>query len=350
MPSSLRVALIGYGLAGRTFHAPLIRATDGLALAAVVSSDAAKVHADLPDVAVVSDLADALADETVDLVVIATPDHLHADHAIAALDAGKHVVIDKPFAPHLEDARRVAARAAASDRTLAIFQNRRWDADFLTLKRLIREGTLGDIVQLESHFDRYRPEIRRGWKGERDGGLWQDLGPHLIDQALDLFGMPHAVFADLAAQRQGGVAPDYAHVLLRYPTLRVILHASQSTHEGSLRFAVHGTKGSFNKYGLDPQEAQAGSGLTPDDADWGLDSSPGTLTAIDGSGQAQVTPVESERGNYPAFYEAVRDAIWARGANPVTPEQALSVMTVLDAGIRSAKERREIAIEPQPVD
>ena len=202
------VGLIGYGLGGRAFHAPYVMATPGMTLCAVVSRDPAKVHAGLPGMQVVPDVDALLALPGIDLVIVCSPDELHADHAIAALRAGKHVLVDKPFATTLADARRVAAEAEAAGRLLTIFQNRRWDADFRTLRRLIAEGRLGEIIQFESHFDRWRPTPATTWKDARAAGIWQDLGPHLIDQALCLFGKPEGVNADIAALREGAVSPD----------------------------------------------------------------------------------------------------------------------------------------------
>lgn len=342
MAHPIRVALVGYGLAGKVFHAPLIKATDGLALDSVVSQDVGKVHADLPDVSVVSNLGEVLRGASIDLVVIATPDTLHAAQALAALDAGKHVLIDKPFAPTLAEATQVAALAAQRGRILSIFHNRRWDADFLTLKRLIAEGTLGEIVQFESHFDRFRPHVTDRWKEKRGAGVWQDLGPHLIDQALQLFGTPQAVTADLLVQRPDGLAPDYAHVLLRYTKLRVILHMSHITHASGLRFAVHGTRGSYIKHGLDAQEGQSKAGLTPEDSAWGIDTQPGLLIQLGEDGLEHQQSVKNERGNYVHFYEGLRDAVLGQGVNPVLPEQALAVMSVLEAGRVSDAERREV--------
>ncbi len=344
MLSPIRVAIIGYGLAGKVFHAPLIQAVDGLDLACVVSSDAAKVQADLPNIAVVSDLTEVLREPLIDLIVLATPDHLHVSQALAALDAGKHVVIDKPFAPTLAEAEAVAARAAERKRMLTIFQNRRWDADYLTIKRLIAEGALGEIVQFESHFDRLRPHRAVRWQDERAAGVWQDLGPHLVDQALHLFGMPLAVCADIDQQRDDTSAADYAHVVLRYAKLRVILHMSQSTHNGGLRFAVHGTKGSFIKHGLDPQEGQSKAGLTPSNTHWGIDAQPGMLTRMDDDGAVRESLIESARGDYAAFYAKVRDALNGHGANPVAVDDALNVMTVLQAGNTSAAHRAEVRL------
>lgn len=336
-------AVVGYGLAGQTFHAPLIAATPGLTLTAVVSSRPDAVHADLPDVSVLPDLDAALARDDIGLIVVATPDALHAEQSIAALKAGKSVVVDKPFAATLEQAQAVAAVAADAPGVFSVFQNRRWDADFLTLRRLIADGELGDIAVFESHYDRFRPSVTDRWKDRRDGGVWADLGPHLIDQAVQLFGPPLSVYADLQAQRVGATAIDYAHVLLRYDRLRVILNMSHLAAEASLRYVVHGTGGSYIKHGLDAQEGQSKAGLRPGDPDWGLDPSPGVLTKqIDG--QTLRTAPTPERGDYPAFYAAVRDAIRGEAPPPVHAAQALTVMRILDAGLRSAAEGREIAL------
>ncbi len=342
MPRPIRVALVGYGMAGRVFHAPLIQVTKDLELACVVSSDATKVHADWPHVKVVGTLGDTLSDPTIQLIVLATPDHFHAPQALAALSAGKHVVIDKPFAPTLAEAETVAARAAELNLLLSIFQNRRWDADFLTLKRLIAENALGEIVQFESHFDRLRPKRAARWQDERASGVWQDLGPHLVDQALDLFGMPCAVSADIVQQRADTSAPDYAHIILHYERLRVILHMSQSTHAAGLRFAVHGTAASYIKHGLDPQEDQSKAGLTPTDPLWGVDDRHGTLTRIGTDGAAQNLIVETARGNSQAYYAAIASALNGAGENPVPPSAALNVMRVINAGNKSVAERRII--------
>lgn len=337
------VAVVGYGLAGQTFHAPLIAATPGLTLTAVVSSRPDAVRADLPDADVLPDLDAALARDDIRLIVVATPDALHAEQSIAALQAGKSVVVDKPFAATLADAQAVATVATDAPGVFSVFQNRRWDADFLTLRRLIAEGELGEIAVFESHYDRFRPTVTDRWKDRRDGGVWADLGPHLIDQAVQLFGPPLAVYADLQAQRHGATAIDYAHVLLRYDRLRVILNMSHLAAEASLRYVVHGTGGSFIKHGLDAQESQSKAGLRPGHPDWGLDPTPGVLTKqIDGQ-TLGATPAP-ERGDYPAFYAAVRDAIRGEAPPPVPADQALTVMRILDAGLRSAAEGREISL------
>lgn len=327
----VRVALAGYGLAGRVFHAPLIQAVEGFELATVVSGDPAKVHADLPGITVVADLDSALRDPSIALVVVATPDHVHSAQAMSAIAAGKHVVVDKPLAPTLAEAQRIADHAAASGKLLTVFHNRRWDADFLTLRRLIEEGQLGEIIQFESHFDRFRPVIGERWKDRRDGGVWQDLGPHLVDQVLCLFGMPESVIADIGTLKFGNPAADHAHVILRYPNMRAILHTSQSIPAHSLRFAVHGTKGSFIKHGLDPQEDQSKAGLTPADPVFGLDPVEGLLSCVEGSEVGPPLGVPGERGDYTAFYRAMHRAIVAGCDLPVSVCDALKVMEVIAA-------------------
>jgi predicted dehydrogenase len=335
----IRVALIGYGLAGKVFHAPLIRATTALELAIVVSSRVDDNSACLPGFTIVQDIDEALEDPTIDLVVIATPDHLHMPQTLAALAADKHVVVDKPFALTLSEAQEMAARSAEAGKHLSVFHNRRWDADFLTLRELINGGELGEIRQFESHFDRYRPEVGNRWKDARPGGVWQDLGPHLVDQAIQLFGMPEAVLADLASQKQESGAYDYAHVLLDHGKVRSILHITQSAPAHSLRFTVHGSRGSYIKHGIDPQEDQSKAGMAPGDIGWAVDLQEGELTRglPDGSTQTQTVP--NLPGDYLAFYSEVCAAIGSRGANPVPAAEALQVMAVIDAGFESVRTR-----------
>lgn len=340
MMSEIGVGLIGYGLGGRAFHAPYVGVTPGMTLRAVVSRDAGKVRADLPDMRVVPDVDALLAEPGIDLVIVSSPDALHAEHALAAIAAGKHVLIDKPFATTLADARRVAEAAEAGGRLLTVFQNRRWDADFRTLRRLVAEGVLGEVVQLESHFDRWRPVPAALWKEARVGGAWLDLGPHLVDQALVLFGRPEAIDADLATLRDGAPAADYFHVTLRYPGRRVILRASKLVAAHGLRFAAHGTGGSWIKHGTEPQEAAAVAGLTPGEGDWGFDATPGVLTRGDGSSVA----VANERGDYRLFWSALAAAIRGEGPNPVPAGEAIAVMEVLEAGLLSAAEARVVAL------
>ncbi|MGH8025294.1 MAG: oxidoreductase [Pseudoxanthomonas sp.] len=347
MQSTLNVALVGYGFVGKVFHAPLIANTPGLRLHTVVSSDAAKVLADRPDARVVAEAEAAFADPEIDLVVIAAPNPVHAPLASAALAHGKHVVVDKPFTLDLAEAKQIVAQAAEANRIVSVFQNRRWDADFLTVRKLIADGALGEVAEFHSHFDRYRPAVADRWR-ERDqpgSGLWYDLGPHLLDQALQLFGMPEAMNADIALQRDGARAADYFHVALRYPKLRVVLHAGSLVPAHGLRFAVHGAHASYLKHGMDPQEDALRNGEAPGQAGWGNDPRPGMLyTGAQDSARTEI--LESVPGDYVRYYSLLREAVLQGSAPPVTAAQALEVMAMLEWGMRSSAERREIACTP----
>lgn len=337
LPSSpVRASIIGYGYAGRTFHAPLLQATPGIDLVAVGSSQAENVRQALPQVDVIADPSALFARDDIDLVVIATPNDTHAPLAAEALRAGKHVVVDKPFALDLGEARSLAALADDSKRLLSVFQNRRWDSDFLAVGQAMAAGEIGQVAHFESHFDRFRPEVRARWREQAGpgAGIWYDLGPHLIDQALELFGLPRRVSGRLAIQRGGGESPDWAHVLLDYGTPQVILHASMLVAGGSQRFVVHGDRGSLIKATADRQEAQLLAGMTPGAPGWGDD--PDTLIIDDGNGATRelVTPA----GDYRQFYAGVRDAIRGEAGNPVPPIQALAVMAVLEAAMTSDRD------------
>ncbi len=343
MDSPVRVLLVGYGFAGQTFHAPVISAVPGLELVGVASSQPQKVQADWPKVWVNPLAEESIQQPGVDLVVIATPNQTHFSLAKQALLAGKHVVVDKPLTLSLAEAEELVALAKERGLLLSVYQNRRWDADFLSLKKLLETQTLGEVVHFESHFSRYRPEVRQRWR-EQDGpgsGLWYDLGPHLADQALQLFGPPLAIFADLELQRQGAQAVDYCHVLLRYPKLRVILHASALVAGGNPRFVVHGTQGSYLKHGLDTQEDALKRSEKPGSVGWGLDPLEGTLYRPDQPPQA----LPNRPGDYRKYYEGIRDALLHGADNPVSPEQALQVMKALELGLKSTAEKREILWE-----
>ena len=340
MPRSpLRVGLVGFGYAGATFHAPLIAATPGLVLASVASRDAPRVRAAWPRAEVEPTPQALFARADIDLVVIATPNDSHHPLAAQALAAGRHVVVDKPFALDVAQADDLIARATRAGRLLSVFHNRRWDADFLTLRALLAAGTLGRVVHLESHFDRFRPGVRARWR-EGDGpgaGLWYDLGPHLLDQALCLFGPPERLTLDRARQRDGAQADDWFHAVLAYGPLRVVLHAGALAAATGPRFIVHGTRGSFVKRGLDTQEDALKAGRAPTgggaaaDPDWGCDPNPGRLTLAQGEALVE-QPHAGERGDYRRYYAGIRDAIRHGAPNPVPAEQALAVMRWLDRG------------------
>ena len=338
---TIRVALIGYGRAGRTFHTPLIQSTPGFDLAVVVSSRPAAVHADLPQATVIAAAADVWTDTSVDLVVIATPTATHDEFAAAALDAGKHVVVDKPLAASLDAARRLGALALRNGRVLTTFHNRRWDGDFIALAAIVRSGALGDVTHVESHFDRYRPVVRDRWR-ERPGpgsGVWNDLGPHLADQALRLFGLPESISGSLAAHRTGAQTDDWAHVVLGYPGRNVILHASMVAAAGP-RFVVHGSRGSWIKVGIDPQEFMLSAAMGTD-----LGGGPPveSATLVDGTTRVEVsTPIPS--GDYRQFYTALSDAIRGDGCNPVALAEAIATTAVVETAARSAAEGRVLPL------
>lgn len=304
----VRVALVGYGNAGRIFHAPLVSGVPGLVLACIVSSKPEAVARDWPGQRVVTTPEEAFADPDIDLVVIATSNTSHHPLAKAALLAGKHVVVDKPFTVSLAEAEDLLAVARAQQRVITVFQNRRFDADFLALRQVLASGQLGRIVHFESHFDRYRPEVQKRWRDDDlpGSGLWFDLGAHLVDQALQLFGCPDELQVDLAQQRDGARTTDWFHATLRYaedPALRVILHASALVPALGPRFAVHGTLGSFVKYGLDTQEDALKAGGRPrwdGQGDWGRDPQIGQVVRhVDG--QPVSEPAPDVVGNYLAF-------------------------------------------------
>jgi predicted dehydrogenase len=338
--AAVRVALLGFGFAGRTFHAPLIRATEGLALRVVASSQADAVRAVLPEATVVASAQEAAVHPDVDLVVIATPNASHAPLAEAALRAGKHVVVDKPFTVTLAEARALRALSRERGRMLSVFHNRRWDSDFLALRTVAAEGLLGHVTHVESRFDRFRPEVRARWREQAvpGAGVWQDLGPHLVDQALQLFGLPDSVHALLARHRPGAQVDDWCQVTLVYPRRHVVLQASMLVAGGMPRFAVHGTKGSWLKYGMDTQEDQLRAGLRPGAAGWGADPAPGLLLTGDARNG---TPTVAPRGDYRQYYRAVQEELSGSGRNAVTATQALAVVSVMEAAVRSAESGRE---------
>ncbi|MGY4398691.1 putative dehydrogenase [Sphingomonas sp. UYAg733] len=331
----IRVGLIGYGFSGKTFHAPLIRSVAGLELCMIGSSDEQKVHADLPGIRVVADPLIVATSPDIDMVVIATPNDSHAPLARAALAADKHVVVDKPFTLTLADARQLRATAAHRERLLSVFHNRRWDSDYLSVRQAIADGVVGVVKQFDSHFDRFRPEIRDRWR-EREGrgsGVWFDLGPHLVDQALQVFGLPDRVTADLARLRIDAQADDWAHVVLDYPTLRVVLQASMVVAGGSPRFVVHGDAGSIVKRHADLQEQQLLAGLAPGAPGWGDD--PDSLLIYDGNGHRRTLPARA--GDQRLFYAGVVEALRGSAPNPVSPEQAIAVMACIEAATESAR-------------
>jgi scyllo-inositol 2-dehydrogenase (NADP+) len=341
------VGLIGYGLGGSVFHAPLVRAEPRLRLHAVVTSRADQVRRELPGVGVVGGAEELLADPAVELVVVAAPNAVHHDLAAAALAAGRHVVVDKPFTLSAADADQLIAQAEATGRRLSVFHNRRWDGDFLTLRRLVEAGVLGEVAELISRYDRFRPAPRGSWK-EADvpgsGVLW-DLGPHLVDQALALFGRPETVWADVGVQRAGVEAVDYAHLVLGYGRLRVLLHAGMLVRDPGPRFEVHGDRGSFVTWGMDDQEQALRAGVRPGDPGWGsvAPDRRGTLTT-EVAGLELDGRVAGLPGAYETFYAAMAAAVAGEGPVPVAPGEARDTVAVLELALQSARQGRVVQV------
>ncbi|HEY4352577.1 MAG TPA: oxidoreductase, partial [Paraburkholderia sp.] len=300
----------------------------------------AEVRRDCPGVDVRA--VDAVMEATdIDLVVIATPNDSHHGLARQALLAGKAVVIDKPFAVTSAQADEIADLAQARGLFLSVFHNRRWDGDFLTVRDLLASGQLGRVTHFESHFDRFRPYVRQRWREDatRGGGLLFDLGPHLIDQALALFGAPQTVYASVKAHRDQATAPDYVHLQLGYASHEVLLHASALTAIVAPRFTIHGARGSYVKYGLDTQEDQLKAGLRPGDAGFAGGNEAGTLRVLEGEGDQEVERALPTRdGAYVNFYRALAAAIHGGVAFPVNAQDAVDVMTVIELAQRSNDE------------
>lgn len=340
----IRVGVIGFGFVSKTFHVPLLQATDGYRITAVSSSRPGDVMGVLPDVEVVADPKSLASHPDIDLVVIASPNETHAPLAEMAMRAGRNVVVDKPFTITVEEARRLAAIAREKKVILSVFQNRRWDSDFLTVRDAIHGDLLGRIVLFESRIDRYRPEVRDRWR-EIPGpgaGLLYDLAPHLIDQTLVLFGIPDTVQTTLAKQRRGAKTDDFFQLVLRYGEMVAMLGAGSLISGGSARLAVHGDRASFVKQRPDIQEDQLRAGVVPGSPDWGLD--PDEATLYDGA-TGETRTQQAARGDQRGYYVALREALLGAGPNPVSPEQGGTVMAIIEAALRSEKEGRRVAPE-----
>lgn len=338
---ALKIGILGYGLAGRVFHAPLISSVAALQLTAIATSRVDEVARDCPGVrAVTSD--ELLRDASLNAIVIASPTASHFALAKAALLAGKHVVVDKPIATNHAEADELIALAQREKRLLTVFQNRRWDGDFLTVQRLIREGALGNVSYYEAHFDRFRPRIKAGWREDAGPGtgVLFDLGSHLIDQALCLFGLPDALNADIVAQRPDAKVEDYFHLTLHYGTRRAVLHCTTLAAGPGYRYLVHGDAGSFRKSGMDGQEDALKAGVRPCDAEYGLDENPGERIAADGA----CAKVPTERGCYQMFYQLLAEALQTGGTPPVNPRDSSNVLRIIEAARQSATQQKMIAV------
>ncbi len=335
----LKVGLVGFGFAGKVFHAPVIRAVEGLRLTTIVRrSGGGAPDPGYADVEFVRSV-DELLTRATDLVVVATPNTSHHPIAKQCLLAGRHVVVDKPFTTTVAEAEELVHLAATKGRVLSVYQERRYTGDFVTVQRLLSEGVLGRVAIFESHFDRFRSELRPGaWREQPlpGSGVWFDLGPHLLDQALLLFGIPEAISADIRIERDSAAVDDAFDVTLHYPRLRALLRASLLTVTPGPSFAVHGTKGSFVKHGLDPQEGALKAGRTPDEPNWDVEPPElyGQLTTPEGTRTIPTTP-----SSFTRYYENIRDVILRKVQPAVMPQHALDVMRGLELAVASNRKR-----------
>jgi predicted dehydrogenase len=346
----IRVGLIGFGMAGRVFHGPLISSVDGLELAAVLERSSDNAARRYPRIITYRSLDAILADASLGLFVVATPTGTHSEVASQLLQAGKHVIVDKPMSTASAQIAELIQLAAANDCLLFPFHNRRWDSDFLTIQKLLREGLLGRLVYLESRFDRWRPNppSDRLWKEDPNagGGVLMDLGTHIADQALYLFGLPEAVAADVLCERDWARANDAFQLRLRYPGFTVALGANSLSMPPRPRFHIRGSKGNFWKWGLDPQEAALNQIVRIADPGWGreLPENWGTLN-VDVEGGSVSRPVAPVLGDYRLYYAGVRDALLGKAAAPVPAIDAWRVARLLEWAVESSEQRREVACD-----
>jgi predicted dehydrogenase len=340
----INVGLVGFGFAGRVFHAPIISAVAGLQLRAILERSSDEAALCYPSAQIVKSMEELLAIDEIKLVVIATPNVSHHPLARQCLLAGRDVVVDKPFTTTYADAADLVELARQSGRLLTVYQNLRCNGDFRTIRRLVESGRLGRIVLYEAHFDRYRLQLRPGaWRerAEPGSGVFFDLGVHLIDQAIVLFGLPEAITADIRAERDGAVVDDAFDVTMHYPRTSVLLRASMIALAPDVRYIVRGENGAFVKCGIDPQEEALKRGEMPRDDTWGREAREkwGILYRPEGN-SVRTETIATIPGDYRLFYANVRDTILGSAPIDVTQEQMLNVMDALESARESSQRRR----------
>jgi len=350
----VRVGLIGFGLAGQAFHAPVIRGVPGMELACILERHGSNARQKYPEVRVARTLDEMLSDKTLGLIVVATPNDSHYSYTKACLEADRDVVVDKPFTPTMAEAEQLVRLAADRGRLVTVYQDRRWDGAFLTVKKLVSSGALGAVAEYEARFDRFRLESKpNAWREQAEfpaaGVLW-DLGPHLLDGALVLFGEPETICASALRQRETSKIDDAFDVIMQYPRTRATLRARIIAYAPSHHLLLHGTEGSFVKYGMDPQEEILRGPNCPDGLDWGEnwglepEERWGTLSRVNETPRK----VRTERGDYRGFYANVRDAIEKKAPLDVTPQQALRTMRALLLAHKSSREGRTVGWTEAP--
>lgn len=346
MTDTIRAGVIGFGLAGRIFHSAVISATPGLELAAIVQRTGDEAAKTYPNVQIHRSIDELLADPGIRLIAVGTPSFSHFEVAEQCLRADRDVIVDKPFALTSDEAARLIRLARERGRLLTVYQNRRWDGDFKTVEKILVSGMLGRLVTFESHFDRFRPEPRlRGWRenGGPGGGTLYDLGSHLIDQALTLFGKPEKLFASVRIDRDNGAVDDVFDLTLFYPRLTAYLRATTLAKAPGARFTLHGTEGSFVKFGLDPQEEQLKSGLSFDAPGFGREAEEawGKIYLENAAPER----VETEVGDYRGIYANVRDALLGKARLAVTPEQAWRTTRLIELARESSSRGQVLPVD-----
>lgn len=342
----INTAILSYGMSGEIFHAPLLTAHPGFSLTKILERSKDKARRRYPNTAIVRTLEDILSDNEIELVIVNTPHDSHFELAAKVLRAGKHAIVEKPFVTLSGEGQQLIELATERKLILSAFQNRRWDGDFKTVQNVINEGILGPLVEMEIHYDRYRPQVDfTTWKESSSpfSGILYNLGSHLIDQALTLFGMPDSLSATTGIQRSGGGSDDFYDIRMRYPELHVILKSSYLVREPGPRFMLHGVNGSYIKHGIDPQEQALKDGQLPGSPGWGIEPEQdwGTLNtrlnALHYKGKIETLP-----GNYLEFYDNIYSAIREKKQLAVTAQQALNVIKIIESVLQSSRERKTI--------
>lgn len=342
----IKTALIGYGLSGSVFHGPILKCHEGFDVQAIFVRDPEKTltaQRDFPKAQVTSDLMSIVQNAEIALVVICSPNIQHVELGVQMLNAGKHVLVEKPFTVTAEEAETLTQLAKSKNLKLGVYHNRRFDGDFLTVQQLVQQNTFGRLTAFESHFDRYRPEFKNNsWREKAipGSGVLYDLGSHLIDQALCLFGMPDELYADLSKERLGE-ADDAFELLLYYPDFKVTLKASALIKEPTPRFALYGTEGAYVKYGMDPQEDALKAGFFPNISTWGEEEPSAYGILNHGTTRAYIPTLP---GSYPAFYTKVYEAIENHGDMPVTGEDGVRVIRIIEAALKSHSHKARVAL------
>jgi predicted dehydrogenase len=346
MGERIKTGIIGFGLSGRVFHAPFIHTHPGFQLSHIVERHHHRSKDIYPTVHVVKDYHELLNKHELELIVITTPNTLHFPMAAACLKAGKHVVIEKPFTPTSQEADKLISLSEETGKQIFVYQNRRWDGDFLTIRKLIDKKVLGEILEYEAHFDRFRPEINTdAWREQKipGAGVLYDLGSHLIDQALVLFGKPDAIRAHINKEREGSMVDDSFWVDLHYPGIKATLRAGMMVKNIKPRYVIRGRDGQFTKQGIDPQESRLKAGEMPVESNFGKED-PEYWGILKKSGEpAKVSvSIPTENGNYMAFYKNVYDSIRQNKPFPVRPDQARDVIFIIEKAFESSKKNQLI--------